>query len=441
MFDPIERLPPHSKDAERALIGGILRNPEMLQTVRAITTADGFYFDANQRVYQAMCDLEDSHAPVDLVSLNAILHRRKDLDDIGGVTYLAELWEAVPTGASVEYHAKIVHDAAMVRRLIYTANEILRDAYDRTAPAADLIADASGKLADLAIKAHGLRDNVRQIAPVMQEVLVDVDNRIAAGNDLTGIPTGYYGIDSMLGGLRSGQLIVVGARPSVGKTALGVNIATSAAIAGYPVLLFSLEMPVKEIASRVLSSESGVPMHVFTRGRFLDQVNATLLNATTQGRMRTAGLYVDDSSSITATQMMQVTRLAIRRHKIQAVFVDYLQLIRPENHREQRVQQVSAITLKLKNIARDCGIPVVCLCQLNREVESRPDQRPRLSDLRESGSIEQDADVVILLHRPAGQEDHAEAWNIEAIIGKQRNGPTGTVPLSYRRGVMRFETT
>ncbi len=435
-----DRLPPQSKDAERALLGGILRNPEMLQTVRGIVSADGFYFDANQRVFQAMCDLEDSRAPVDLVLLHERLRKSKELEDVGGVPYITDLWEAEATGSNTEYHAKIVHDAAMARRLIHTANEILRDAYGRAAPAADLIADASGKLADLAVKAHGLRDNLRQIGPVMAEVLIDVDDRIAKGNDITGITTGYPGFDAMLGGLRPGQLIVVGARPSIGKTALGVNMATGAAKEGHPVLLFSLEMPVKEIASRVLSSESGVPMHIFTRGRFLDAEAAILLTHTTQGRMKNAGLFVDDSSSISATQMMQVTRLAIRRHRIQAVFVDYLQLIRPENPREQRVQQVGAITMKLKNIARDCGIPVVCLCQLNREVENRPDGKPRLSDLRESGSIEQDADVVILLHRPPGQDDTAPVWNLEGIIAKQRNGPTGTVPLNYRRGVMRFDT-
>lgn len=445
MTEDLQRMAPHNLAAERGVLGGIFRNPEVLPLVRGILGAESFYHAANQTVFRAMLDLAESRNPVDLVSVHAKLSAAKVLEDAGGHAYLAELWESVPTGANAEYHAAIVREDSATRSLIHTATEILRDAYDRTGPAAELVADAQAKLAEVAIQAVGAKDNVRIIGEVIQEVLDGIDARIAAGTEMTGLPTGYPALDGMLGGLRPGQLVIIGARPSVGKTALGVNIAVNIAAgamaAKQSALLFSLEMPAVEIGSRVLSMGSGVPMHRFTRGRTLDPADSqSLMDAAFQG-VGKIGLYVDDAATVNANQMLHITRRAVRRHKVAVALVDYLQLIRPENAKENRVQQVGQIARRLKEMARECGIPVVCMCQLNREVENRPDQKPRLSDLRESGEIEQHADVVILLHRPPGQDEQAECWNIEAIIGKQRNGPTGTVPMNYRRGVMRFETS
>lgn len=435
-----DRLPPHDRDAERSLLGGILRDPEVLPYVQSRLSADAFYFDHHQRIFRALTDLANANAPVDLVTLFDRLRLDKALEDTGGHAYLAELWEAVPTGASAEYHAKIVRDAAAVRSLIHAANEILRDAYDRVQPADELLAAAERKVMAIADNTATAGDTIRTAPEVLNAALERIDQRAASGNRLSGLATGYPDLDDLLGGLRPGELVVVGARPSVGKTALCLNLAVNVATAKEPVLFFSLEMPESEIGGRLLAMGSGVPMHRFTRATHIRPDEAGRLAAVAASdSLGGCPIYLDDTSDQPAARVAAQTRRACRRYGVRLVVVDYLQLMRPENPRDNRTQQVGTLALRMKHLARDCGVPVVLLSQLNREVEHRGGSRPRLADLRESGDIEAHADRVLLLHREPDQPEDAEIWPIDVIVAKNRNGPIGDVRLAYRRPVLRFE--
>lgn len=438
--DAVDRLPPHDRAAEQAVLGAVLREPDVWPAVQTLVAADSFYFDAHGRIFRAMGELAAASAPIDLVTLFDKLRKDKALDDIGGHGYLAELWETVPTAANYEYHAKLVRDCAAVRSLIHAANEVLRDAYDRVMPADELLAAAERKVMSIADSATANADTIRSLPEVLNSALDRIDQRIAAGGKLAGVATGYPDLDELLGGLRPGELVVVGARPSIGKTALCLNVAVNAATDGVPALMFSLEMPESEIGGRLLAMGSGVPMHRFTRAPSIrpDEASRLAAVASSDG-LGGCHIYLDDTSDATAARIAAQTRRAVRRFKVGLVVVDYLQLMRPENPRDNRTQQVGTLALRMKHMARDCGVPVVLLSQLNREVEHRGGAKPRLADLRESGDIEAHADRVMLLHREPNQDEHAEVWPIEVIVAKNRNGPIGDVTLAYRRPVLRFE--
>jgi replicative DNA helicase len=436
-----DRLPPHDAAAERALLGGVFRDPDVLPDVRAVLgDPAAFYFDAHQRIWRAVLAAADRGAPVDLVTVHAGLRAAKHLDDAGGAVYLAELYEAAATGVNANYHAGIVRDCWTVRRLIHAANEVLRDAYDRAGPADELVAAAERRLFEVADLAAGEVTGLRAAPEFLRAALERIDERVAAGGRLGGLSTGYADLDEMLGGLKPGELTVVGARPSQGKTALAVNLAANAAAAGAPVVFFSLEQSWAEIAGRLLAMGSGVPMHSLARGRRLtpDEAAALARAAGPDGYGGTA-LHLLDRGDLSATQAAAVCRRAVRRLGVQLAVVDYLQLMRPEDARANRNQQVGHSARLVKTLARGCNIPVLLLAQLNRGVEDRPDRRPRLSDLRDSGEIEQHADNVLLLWPHPDAEPHAEVWPVDVIVAKQRNGPTGDVTLAYRRPVMRFE--
>lgn len=434
-----DRLPPHDLTAERGVLGGILRDPETLDTVRAVLSADSFFLYAHQRIFRAMCEVANDGRPVDLVTLHDWLRRNKDVDDVGGPPYLAELYESTPTGANAHYHAKIVHDTASLRALIHTANEILRDAYNGAAPADELVAQAERRVFDLSEAAAGARE-LRGAADMLRDGLARIDERIDAGGRLGGLPTGYHDLDYLLGGLRPGQLVIVAARPSGGKTALGLNIAVNNAAVGTPVLFFSLEMPEAEIADRMLSMHSGVPMARFTRGGKLtpDDVQA-LAEAGSPAGFGGCALYVEDNPDQTAAHIAGACRRAVRKYGVQLVVIDYVGLLAGDDPKENANQRVGRAALAIKKAARSCNVPVILLAQLNRAVEDRPDKRPRLSDLRDSGELEQHADTVLMLATPDQPPEH-EVWNVEVIVAKNRNGPRGDVTLAYHRPVMRFET-
>ena len=441
-MNPLDQLPPNNLDAERRLIGGILRNPDALDTVQTVVSAADFYHHAHQRVFTAIADLAAERKPIDLTLLHELLRRRKELEDVGGIAYLAELWEAEPTGANGEYHAKIIRDAALVRRLIHTANEMLRDAYDRSSEADDLIAQAERKILAIIETATTAGDTIRVAAEFLRDGVNRIDQRISSGSTIGGIATGYPALDEILGGLRPGELVVVGARPSVGKTALALNISANVATSGQAVMLFSLEQPEADVADRLLSMGSGVPMNRFTRSSSITSDEAaSLTEASGPNGLGGCAIFLDDVSDQPAARIAALTRRAVRQKGIGLVVVDYLQLIRPENQRDNRNQQVGTLALRMKNLARECGVPLVLLSQLNREVENRGDGRPKLSDLRESGDIEAHADRVLLLHQPSTEpiDRQANTWAIDVIVAKNRNGPKDTVSLVYRRPVLRFE--
>lgn len=443
MSDPMtDRLPPHNKEAERGVLGGILRDPETLHNVQELLIVDNFYFDAHQKVYQAIVDLTNEHQPIDLVLIHERLKKNKQVEDVGGPEFLAELWESVQTGANVEYYAKIVRDMAMIRSLIHAGTEILRDAYDRTHSAEEMVSVAERKIMDIA-KA-GVVGETRTLTETLKDTFNRIDER--AGKDalnISGISTGYVDLDNITAGLQNSELVIIAARPSVGKTAFALNLVRNIIVEDkLSVLFFSLEQSRIELAERLLCSQSRVDSHKIRKGH---------LNSEDIGKLMVAGdllrrtrLFIDDTPSRSMLQIAASARRLKKKHEkdgggLRLIVIDYLQLIEPENRRDPRQEQVAQISRRLKHLARELVMPVVALAQVNRASEDRQDHKPRLADLRESGSIEADADTCMMLHRPAMFDGEQDDNILDVIIAKQRNGPTGEVRLTYMKQCMRYE--
>ena len=440
--DPLaDRLPPHSREAEEGVIGGVLRDPDVLSSVQSIIRADNFYFDANQKIFQAIEDLAKENQPIDLVLLYEKLRKNKQAEDIGGHKYLADLWERVPTGANAEYHAKLVRDNAMIRSLIHSGNEILRDAYDRTQSADELVSQAERKIMEIA-KA-GMIGETTTLKDAVREAFDRLDSRIGKENlSISGVPSGFADLDNLTAGMQNSELVIVAARPSVGKTAFALNLVRHVIIEEHlPVVFFSLEMARIELAERLLACQARVDSHKIRKGHLNSDDIQKLMDA--GDVLRKAKLYIDDTPQRSMIQIGATSRRLMKKEEknggLKLIVIDYLQLIEPENRRDPRQEQVAQISRRLKFLARDLNIPVIALAQVNRASEDRQDHKPRLSDLRESGSIEQDADTVMMLHRP-GKFDGTQEDNIlEVIIAKQRNGPTGDITLTYIKQYMRYE--
>ena len=435
-----DRLPPQSRDAERSVLGSMLRDNVVINDVlQILQTAESFYFDAHQKIFHAIKDTYNNGHPVDLVILTEVLKSRKQLEDVGGEDYLADLWVAAPTAANAEYYAKIVREKAIIRSLIHASTEILRDAYDQVQPAEELLGQAESKILDIAEK--GVTSNTTTILDALNEAYTRIDQRMGRKdpNALSGIATGFVDLDALTAGFQNNELIIVAARPSVGKTAFSLNLVRHVVVEErLPVLFVSLEQSRIEIAERLLAAQARVDSHKLRKGHLSGEDIGKLHEA--GDVLRNANLFIDDSP---AQGMLRIAanarRLKIRKPGIRLVVIDYLQLIEPENRRDPRQEQVAQISRRLKHLARELEIPVIALAQVNRSSEDRQDHRPRLADLRESGSIEQDADTCLMLHRPGrfdgGQEDNI----IEVIVAKQRNGPTGEITLAWVKNYMRFE--
>jgi len=441
-----DRLPPHNQEAERGVLGGILRDPDELASVQQIIRSETFYFDAHQKIFQAICELADEHQPLDLVMLLERLKKKQQLEDIGGAGYLGDLWESVPTGANAEYHARIVRDTAMVRSLIHAGTEIVRDSYDRTQSADELVSQAERKIMDIA--RAGMVGETRTLNQAVLEALSRIDSRAAKdGSDLSisGLPTGYHDLDQILAGLHNSELVIIAARPSVGKTAFALNIVRNVVVehgGSSPVVLFvSLEMSRVELAERLLCCQSRVDSHKVRKGHLNSDDIQKLMDA--GDALRRARLYLDDTPSRSMIQIAATARRIQKKHErdggLKLVVIDYLQLIDPENRRDPRQEQVAQVSRRLKFLARELEIPVIALAQVNRASEDRQDHTPRLSDLRESGSLEQDADTVMILHRPGRFGGDEEDKVLEVHVAKQRNGPTGEISLTWQKQFNRYE--
>jgi replicative DNA helicase len=444
MSDPMtDRLPPHNREAERGVLGGILRDPETLNDVQQLLTGDNFYFDAHQKVFQVFVDLTNDHQPIDLVLTHERLKLNKQLEDVGGPEFLAELWESVQTGANVEYHAKIVRDTAMVRNLIHASTEILRDAYDRTQSADELVSQAERKIMDIA-KA-GVVGETKTLAEAVNETFNRIDSRTGRADDslsMSGISTGYVDLDNIMAGLQNSELVIVAARPSIGKTSFALNLVRNVIVEDrLPVLFFSLEQSRIELAERLLCCHARVDSHKIRKGHLNSEDTQKLMDA--GDVLRKTRLYIDDTPTRNMLQIAATARRLMKKHDkdggLRMVVIDYLQLIDPENRRDPRQEQVAQISRRLKHLARELAIPVVALAQVNRTSEDRQDHKPRLADLRESGSIEQDADTCLMLHRPGKYDGTQEDNVLEVIVAKQRNGPTGEITLTYLKQYMRYE--
>ncbi|MCZ2343885.1 MAG: replicative DNA helicase [Bacteroidales bacterium] len=440
---PGERIPPQSREAEMGLIGSVLRDNLVLNDVLNIIRPDNFYFDAHQKLFQAILDLYTQGKPVDLLILHENLKQRKQLEDIGGPQYLAELWDAAPTAANATYYAGIIREKAIVRNLIHASTELLRDAYDGVTPADELLGQAERRVLEIAEK--GTTGETFTLAATLKDAFNRIDERAGRENlHVTGIASGFADLDNLTAGLQNSELVILAARPSVGKTAFALNMVRHAVVESrVPVFFVSLEMARIELAERLLACQSRVDSFKIRKGN---------LNSDDIGKLMTAGeqlkgnprdgyvqLFLDDTPSQTMLRIAANARRLKLRHGLKLVVIDYLQLIEPENRRDPRQEQVAQISRRLKFLARELNIPVIALAQVNRASEDRQDHRPRLSDLRESGSIEQDADTVMMLHRPGRSDKSVEDNTLEVIIEKQRNGPVGTVTLTYIKQYMRYE--
>ena len=439
------RIPPHNEDAERALLGALLIEPQRIPEVAEVVDRGDFFSARHNAVYEALLTLSERSAAIDVVSVGEALAAAGRFQDIGGRAYLVELSTSVTSAAHSRHHARIVADTATLRRLIAEAGEILGEAYD-TRPDGDNVK----KLVDLAenrvYRVAGARDKggAEPIGRAIEETFRRIDSS-SHRTGLTGLPTGFYELDDLLCGLNAGDLVVLAARPSMGKTALALNMIDHAALhppewLGRPatILFYSLEMGQQAIVQRMLCARARVDFHKLRTGRIPDADYARLAEAA--GELANTRIFIDDSPGLTVMSLRgRARRLQAKEGGLDLIVVDYLQLMSPPRA-ESRQQEVSQISRALKDLSRELQVPVVALSQLSRAVELRDDKKPQLSDLRESGSIEQDADVVLLLYRPEYYDPTEENKGLaEVICAKQRNGPTGFVRLQFAAPVMRFE--
>src|SRR5947209_3796272 len=415
----------------------MLRDNSVIGDVVQIIRPDNFYADAHQKIYQGVIALYDKGHPVDLVLLADHLKEQKQIEDVGGYGYLGELWDAAPTAANAEYYARIVRDKAVVRYLIHAGTEILRDAYDQAMPADELLEGAERKILDIA--EQGITSQTFTLAQALTEAYDRIDTRQQRDQTaISGLPTGFVDLDEKTAGLQNSELVIIAARPSCGKTAFAINIARHVAVEDeQPVFVVSLEQSRIELAERFLCSQARVDSHKLRKGHLSSEDMQKLIEA--GGVLRNAKLFIDDTPGLVMLRIAANARRLKLRHGIKMVIIDYLQLIEPDNRRDSRQEQVSHISRRLKFLARELAVPVVALAQVNRSSEDRQDHKPRLADLRESGSLEQDADTVMILHRPEMYEPGQHEGTTEVIIGKQRNGPTGEITLTFIKQYMRFE--
>jgi replicative DNA helicase len=437
MSTEAERLPPQSRDAERCVLGSMLRENAVIADVVQIIRQENFYFDAHQKIFQAIVEIYDTGRPVDLIILADKLKQQGLIEDVGGYPYLGDLWECAPTAANAEYYAHIVRDKGIVRNLIHASTEILRDAYDQIQPADDLLAKAEREILNIAEK------GVTGTTSTLQQAIVEAYNRMDARkkgghSDLSGVPSGYVDLDHLTAGFQNSELVILAARPSVGKTAMALNFVRNIVVnEGIPVFFVSLEQARIELAERLLVAQARVDSHKLRKGALSADEIGRVMHA--GGTFHKAKLFIDDTPSQNMLRIAANARRLKLRENIRLVVIDYLQLIEPENRRDPRQEQVSQISRRLKFLARELEIPVIALAQVNRTSEDRQDHRPRLSDLRESGAIEQDADTVMMLHRPGKADGGIDDNLIEVIVAKQRNGPTGEITLTYLKQFMRYE--
>lgn len=432
-----DRFPPQNIEAEQGVLGSILLKSDVLHDVVPFLRVDDFFRDAHQVIYRAMLDLYELGSPVDLTTLRDELTRRGRLKAIGGMDYLAEILGSVPHAANGVYYAQIVRGKSITRKLVECGTRMIHDGYSNDFTHEELLEAAEREIFSIA-EGQATGDTVTAaegVASAWERIIARQESRHA----VTGVASGYFDLDDLLGGFQPGQLIVLAARPSMGKSALALNIVEHVAIEGkLPTLFVSLEMEHVEISERLICALSGVDGDKLRRSRGLVSTDYGPL-ATAKEAIAAAPLFIDDTSSRSMLEILANARRLKRRHNLGLVVIDYVQLVAPDQSRDSRQEQVAKATRRLKTMARDLEVPVIALSQLNREVESREDHKPRLSDLRESGALEQDADVVLLLSRPDHYEATERPGEADLIVAKNRNGSTGLVRLTFKKNIARFE--
>lgn len=432
-----DRLPPQNIEAEQALLGAIFLEPSSLTLASELLIPEDFYRASHQKIFTCMLKLSDQGEPVDLVTVTSELADQKILEEVGGVSYLSDLANSVPTAANVEYYGKIVEEKSILRRLIRTATHIASEGYAREDEVEVLLNEAEKNILEVAQRKNsGVFQNIKDVLVQTYDDIEVLHNR---KGDITGIPTGFSDLDRMTAGFQRNDLIIVAARPSVGKTAFALNIAQNVATkTDENVAIFSLEMGAQQLVMRMLCAEGNIDAQRLRTGSLTADDWGKLTMA--MGSLSNAGIYIDDTPGIRVGEIRSKCRRLKQEGGLGMILIDYLQLIQGNGRSgENRQQEVSEISRALKALARELEVPVIALSQLSRGVEQRQDKRPMMSDIRESGSIEQDADIVAFLYREDYYEKDTENQNIiEIIIAKQRNGPVGTVQLAFVKEYNKF---
>jgi replicative DNA helicase len=432
-------LPPQNVEAEEAIISAVLLdNTTLLELIESLAPQD-FYRTAHQKIYTAITDLFEKTEPIDLVTLANKLKEKGQLEEIGGASYLARLVDAVPLAVNAQHYAKIVHDKASLRRLIEKSNAIVKRCLEERGNAEEVIDFAEAAIFEITEKKS--RQSFFPLSKIILSNIETLEEKQGNRSLVTGVPTGFSRMDSLTSGLQNSDLIILAARPSMGKTALALNIARNAAVdAAVPVAIFSLEMSKEQLSLRMLCSEARIDSSRLKGGFFSMEDWHRLTDAA--GVLSDAPIYIDDSPSLSAMEIRAKARRLKMDKNIGLIIIDYLQLMQGRVGAERRDLEVSEISRALKALAKELELPVMALSQLNRMLEQRTDKRPRLSDLRESGALEQDADVVAFIYRDEvynKEEDNPNRGIAEILLSKQRNGPTGDIFLTFLNSYTRFE--
>jgi replicative DNA helicase len=438
----MDRTLPHNLDAEKSVLGAILINNQAFNQAAEVIDAEDFFRDAHRRIFEKMVGLTDRSQPVDLITLKDELTRAGELDEVGGPAYISALTDGVPRSANIEYYARIVKEKSTLRRLIQSANDVLLKAYDAEEDADLLLDEAERSIFQIA--EHRLRSGFVRVGDLVDSGYQLIEQLQAHKGLVTGVPSGFVDLDEMTSGFQKSDLVIIAARPSMGKTSFVLNIAMHGGIeAGKTVGIFSLEMSKEQLFMRMLTSEARVDAHRFRGGFLGEQDYARLVEAF--ARLHDAKVFIDDTPSAGILEMRAKARRLKLEHGLDMLVVDYLQLMQGRGKFDNRQQELASISRALKILAKELEIPILALSQLSRAPETRGDHRPQLSDLRESGALEQDADVVMFIfredmYRTEGGEPNPEAeGTAEIIVGKQRNGPTGTARLAFLKQYTRFE--
>jgi len=434
----IEKIPPHNIEAEIAVLGSMLISKDAIAQAINMLNQSSFYKGAHQKIFSAIIDLYDKNKAVDLVTVIEELKRRAVLEDIGGASYITHLTSMIPTAANIVHYAKIVKEKSILRSLINTATHIIQESYDPKISPHEILDKSEQMIFEIASNKL-LESKSVPLRDVIKDSIEAIDNLYQRKENVTGIPTGYHELDTMTAGLQRSDLIIIAGRPSMGKSSLAACITEHAGvIEKYPVAFFSLEMSKEQLVQRFLCSHARVNAHKVRTG-FLSQSDwPRLTNAA--GKLSEAPIFIDDTPALSPLELRAKARRLKSQHDIKLIVVDYLQLMQGMPGIENRQQEISDISRSLKSLARELNVPVIGISQLSRAVEQRAEHRPQLSDLRESGAIEQDADLVILLLREEYYNPTEENKGItEVIVAKQRNGPVGTVKLTFINEYTRFE--
>ena len=436
MAEMNEKIPPQAVEAEQSVLGSILQNAEALHVGIEMLKDEYFYLPKHRKIFAAIRKLYEGSSAIDLITVPDELAGRGELEDVGGRRYLLDLTDSVVNFANIEDHARLVVEAAVKNQLINDCGDIINRTFDPGNPADDLLDYAERKI--FAIKEDSLKGDFVALRNILPQTFEQIEEYAKREGHVTGLSTGFNDLDQLTAGFQKSELIIIAGRPSMGKTAFALNIAEHVAVNnGIPVIVFSLEMAKEQLAQRLLCSRARISSHQMRTGRIADHQWTNLSIAV--GPLSEAPIYLDDSASLTVMEIRAKARRMKLKYDIGLILVDYMQLVRGQKNPESRQQEITYISQSLKALARELKVPVVALSQLSRQVEMRGrEAKPQLSDLRESGAIEQDADLVLFIHRMR-DDDGSLGPTAEIIIGKQRNGPTGIINLAFVKDYARFE--